>query len=50
MTVFVNVKHEQLITCLGDVEQDGKYIRHINNLYWEQVARNKMKTIITHHT
>lgn len=35
---FGNVKHNILIETLRDIRLDGRYIRVIVNLYWNQTA------------
>ena len=36
---FDRVRHEPLMQCLGEIGVDGKYIKIIRNLYWDQTAK-----------
>ena len=35
---FDRVRHEPLMQCLSEIGVDGKYIKIIRNLYWDQTA------------
>ncbi len=35
---FDRVRHEPLMKCLSEIGVDGKYIKIIRNLYWDQTA------------
>ena len=39
---FDKVRHEKLLKTLGDLDIDGKDIRLIRNLYWEQIAATRI--------
>ena len=38
MIEFDKVKHEELLKLLGNIDVDGKVLRVIRNLYWDQSA------------
>ncbi len=35
---FDRLRHETLMQCLSEIGVDGKYIKIIRNLYWDQTA------------
>ena len=35
---FDRVRHEPLMQCLSEIGVDGKYVKIIRNLYWDQTA------------
>ena len=47
---FDRVRHDPLVQCLSEIGVDGKDIKIIRNLYWEQTALVRIMNEVSDET